>query len=79
MTAAIEPKFKVGDRILHKCSGKIYIVLDRIHNEAEVAYQMKVYTDGKSTIEPTTIAEHWTYKLDDGKSWWYVENLLELC
>lgn len=79
MTATIKPKFQVGDRVLHKRSGNVYTVLDRVHNKAEVAHQMKVYSDGTTSTSPTTIAEHWTYKLDDGKSWRYAENLLELC
>ncbi len=45
-TAMIDPKFQVGERVLHKRSGKIYTVLDRVHNKAEPAYQTKVYTDG---------------------------------
>lgn len=72
-----KPKFQVGDRVLHKRSGKIYTVLDRVHNKAVATYEIKTYKNGGTSISPTTIAEHWTYKLDDGRSWRYAENLLE--
>lgn len=74
----IEPKFQVGDRVLHKRSGKIYTILDCKHNKAAVTHAIKVYANGTTATSPTTIAEHWTYKLDDGRSWRYGESLLEL-
>jgi hypothetical protein len=77
MAALIEPKFQIGSCVLHKRSGKIYTVLDRKHNKAIATHAIKVYTDGTTSTSPTTIAEHWTYKLDDGRSWRYAENLLE--
>ncbi|MCC5618820.1 hypothetical protein LC605_27780 [Nostoc sp. CHAB 5836] len=77
MTATIEPKFKVGDRVLHKRSCKIYTVLDSKHHKAIATHAIKVHTDGTTSTSPTTIAEHWTYKLDDGRSWRYGESLLE--
>ncbi|MBN3993856.1 MAG: hypothetical protein HWQ36_26080 [Nostoc sp. NMS2] len=73
----IEPKFQVGDRVLHKRSGKTYTVLDRVYNKAVATHAIKVYTNGTTSTSPTTIAEHWTYKLDDGHSWRYAESLLE--
>ena len=78
MTPTIKPKFQVGDTVVHKRSGKIYTVLDRIYNKAVATYAIKVYTNGKTSTSPTTIAEHWTYKLDDGRSWRFAESLLEL-
>jgi hypothetical protein len=52
----MQPKFSVGDRVLHKRSGKIYTVLDRKHNKAIATHVIKVYTDGKTAVSPTTIA-----------------------
>lgn len=78
MTITIEPKFEVGDRVLHKRSGKVYTVLDRVHNKAVATYAIKVYENGTTSTSLTTIAERWTYRLNDGKSWRYGESLLEL-
>ena len=78
MTATIEPKFKEGDRVLHRRSGKVYTVLDRVHNKAVATHAIKVYENGTTSTSPTTIAEHWTYRLNDGRSWRYGESLLEL-
>ena len=77
MTATVEPKFNVGSRVLYRRSGKIYTVLDYKHNKAVATHAIKVYENGITSASPTTIAEHWTYKLDDGKSWRYAESLLE--
>jgi hypothetical protein len=77
MTTKIEPKFQVGDTVIHKRSGKGYTVIDCKHNKPVATHAIKVHTNGKTSIEPTTIAEHWTYKLDDGHSWRHGESLLE--
>lgn len=74
----IKPKFQVGDRVLDKRSGKIYTILDCKFHEAIATHAIKVYADGTTAVSPTTIAAHWIYKLDDGHSWRYAENLLEL-
>lgn len=74
----IEPKFQVGDRVRNKRSGEIYTILDRKHNQAAATHTIKVYADATTSTSPTTIAEHWTYKLDDKSSWRYTESLLEL-
>lgn len=73
----VKPKFQVGDRVLHKRTGKIYTISDRVHNKPVATHAIKVHADGTTSTSPTTIAEHWTYKLDNGKSWQYAENLLE--
>jgi hypothetical protein len=70
-----KPKFRVGDLVKSR-RGNFHIV-DCKHNPAVATLAIKVYTGGGTSTNPTTITEHWTYKLDDGKSWRYSEGVLE--
>lgn len=78
MTELIKPKYKEGDRVRHKRSGKIYSVVDCHFFQPIATHAFKVKKDGMIEVSPTTIAAHWQYKLDDSKSWRHAESLLEL-
>lgn len=73
----LQPKFKVGDKVLHTRTGRILTVLDCKHNPAIVTYAIKVRTNGACDASPTTMSEYWSYKLSDGKHWRYAEEVLE--
>ena len=70
-------KFRVGDKVLKKRTGKVHTVLDSVYSPPSVAHTIKVYANGETKIEPTTIAAHYSYKIDDGKSWRHTEPTLE--
>lgn len=71
------PRFKVGDVVLHRCSGKIHKVLDCVHNKPMATVAIKVRTNGATDVSPTTISEYFAYKLDNGKYWRFTEELLD--
>lgn len=70
-------KFKVGDKVCHKRTGRILTVIDCKYNPAVVTCAIRVRIDGSIDTSPTTICEYWSYKLNDGKYWRYWEELLE--
>jgi hypothetical protein len=71
------PRFKVGDAVLHRRSGKIFKVVDCVHNKPTATVAIKTRTDGSIDVSPTTISEHFSYKLNDGRYWRFTEEILE--
>lgn len=73
----LQAKFKIGDKVVHKRTGRTLTVLDCKHNPPRLTLAVKVRTNGALDASPTTISEYWSYKLSDGKAYRYVEELLE--
>lgn len=74
----MQPKFKVGDRVVHRRTGRVLTVLDVRHQIPVVTPAIVVLEDGSSKIEMKAINEYYSYKLNDGHCWRYQECLLEL-
>lgn len=71
------PKFQIGQQVLHPRSGRILTVRMRKYNRATKTHAIMVRPNGASYVKLVTLPEYWSYKLSDGKAYWYQEEVLE--
>ncbi len=71
------PKIEIGQQVLHPRTGRVLRVLKRKFNRAVKTKAIKVGINGACYIEDVSLPDYWSYKLSDGKAYWYQEEILE--
>ena len=70
----LKPKLRIGDKV--KTHRGIFRIIEMKKQEAIATHAIKIRPDGSILVSPTTISEHWTYRLDDGHIWRFAEDIL---
>jgi hypothetical protein len=72
----LKPRFEIGQKVLHSRSERVLQVLKRKFNHAVKTQAIMVGTNGACYVEDVTLPDYWSYKLSDGKAYWYWEEVL---
>ena len=72
----LKPRFEIGQKVLHSRSGRMLQVLNRKFRHAVKTQAIKVGFNGATYIEDAILPDYWAYKLNDGRAYWYMEEVL---
>lgn len=71
------PKFEIGQHVIHSRTGRRLQVLQRRYNKPITTIAFVTREDGTIDRKLVTLSDCWAYKLSDGKAIYYWENTLE--
>jgi hypothetical protein len=69
------PKFEIGEEVLHPRTGRVLRVLRRRFNRAVKTQAIMVRPNGASYVKVVTLPDFWSYRLSDDKYWYWEEVL----